>query len=244
MIEWLVQSASAHPDLARGVAPRGLLGPSELERLASLKTDKRRRDWLLGRWTAKHLVRSYVERRGGIRLPLEQIAVESDADGAPRISIQRGPQLADRGFDPRSLRLSISHCDGLALCAIAGAPAGPIGADIEKIERRAPGFAADYFTPEELSQLRAAPPEDHDTLTTLIWSAKEAALKALRLGLTVDTRAVSCAVGAPDRHRPGWASLSVGCDAALLGMRVPRLGGWWRVDGAYVLTIAMMHGIN
>ena len=251
MIDWLVQSTAAHPALARGLPPDGLLSESELRRFESLRTEKRRRDWLLGRWTAKQLLRAYVERRTNVLVPLNMLVVESDPDGAPRPVADCRLQIANCGFNLQSaicnLQLSISHCDGLALCAISDGPGVHIGADIEKIERRAPGFAEDFFTPEELMQLRAVALDRRDIVTTLIWSAKEAALKALRLGLTVDTRAVACTLAAPEPDEIGWAPLAVYCDAHLLGRHVDGFGGWWRVVDGYVLTLALMqperHGL-
>lgn len=86
--------------------------------------------------------------------------------------------------------------------------------------------------------MRAAPPESRDLLVTLIWSAKEAALKALRLGLTVDTRSISCTIGASEKAY-GWACIDIACDQRRLGLSVtPMLSGCWRIMNDYVLTVA------
>jgi 4'-phosphopantetheinyl transferase len=114
-----------------------------------------------------------------------------------------------------------------------------IGADIEKVERRSQGFVEDYFTPRERDQVLAASPAARDTLTTLIWSAKEAALKALRLGLTVDTRSVSCIPSAFAHIQPDWAPLRVNCGPDLPGERGQITSGWWRLWNGYVLTLAL-----
>jgi 4'-phosphopantetheinyl transferase len=112
MIDWLVQPTSAHPDLARGVAPAGLLSERERMRLGSLTVEKRRRDWLLGRWTAKHLLQSAIERRTGVRLSLDALSVESAEDGAPVVSGDRRLEISDRGSDLQSL---ISNLQSLSL---------------------------------------------------------------------------------------------------------------------------------
>jgi 4'-phosphopantetheinyl transferase len=69
---------------------------------------------------------------------------------------------------------------------------------------------------------------------TAIWSAKESALKALRLGLNVDTRRVECHI-APSGSG-AWAAITLSCDPIL---EAPPLRGWWRVSEGYVLTLAL-----
>jgi 4'-phosphopantetheinyl transferase len=138
----------------------------------------------------------------------------------------------------QNLKLSISHCNGHAFCALSDTCGIELGVDIERIEPRAATFAEDYFTAHELGQLRAAPPERRDMLVTLIWSAKEAALKALRLGLTVDTRSISCTIGA-SKMEYGWAHMDIACDQQRIGLSAaPMLRGFWHMMNDYVLTVA------
>ncbi len=244
MIYWLVQSTSDHPDLARGVAPVGLLSDSEQDRLAALKIDKRRRDWLLGRWTAKRLIQSYVERQTGLRLPLDAIAIEAEPSGAPRVEFRNQrlaigdwPVLPQSSIaNLQSLSLSISHSGDRAFCALV--QNGSIGADIERIESRDWQFVEDYFTADEVLQVRQAPAEQYETVVTAIWSAKEAALKALRLGLTVDIRSVSCLFPALEMVND-WIAFDIIYDRHLLELAdIPWLAGRWRRRGDFVLTVA------
>jgi len=242
VIDWLVQSVAAHPALSRGVAPAGLLSEREQKLLAALRIGKRRRDWLIGRWTAKHLLQAYIERQTGIRPPLNTLTVANDPDGAPRAILDLRIPILDCDLDLKSkiqnLKLSVSHCNGSAFCALTDTPDLRIGADIERVERRSAQFAEDYFTAHELDQVRAAQPASRDTMVTLIWSAKEAALKALRLGLTVDTRSVICSFGIPE-HVDDWIGFDIACDRRLLGLpSAPVLTGWWRQMSSYVLTLA------
>lgn len=127
------------------------------------------------------------------------------------------------------LHLSISHSGDRAFCALS--ERGPVGVDIERVETRAPGFAADYCTPAEVVWLEAAPAADYTTLLTAIWSAKEAALKVMRLGLTVDTRDLTCLPALPPA--PSWQPITI-----RTALSVARLQGWWRAEGGYVFTIA------
>jgi 4'-phosphopantetheinyl transferase len=243
MIDWLTQSIAAVPGLDRGVAPEGLLGPEEQRRLASLTVAKRRCDWLIGRWTAKRLLQSYVARRTGAWLPLDAFTIASDPDGAPRIIANCKLQIPD--CDPNlqsaicNLKLSISHCHGHGFCAISDQGGIAIGADIERVEPRAPEFAGDYFTTHELAQVAASPTADRDATVTLIWSAKEAALKALRFGLTVDTRRVSCALAHEHHASLSWEPLTVDCALGSARPAGRALHGWWRLTNEFAMTIVL-----
>ncbi len=228
MMYWLIQTLADHPALACAEPPEGLLSSVEEVRFRSMTREKRRRDWLLGRWTAKHLAASYIELVTGRRPALRDIVILADPDGAPRLQSQNGhAAIVDR------LTLSISHSHDHAFCALTAAPGYTPGADIEYIEPRDPGFVTDFFTDAEIARVRRAPPSAQPLLTTVIWSAKEAALKSLRCGLTVDTRQIVCL---PDEPAPdGWAPITVMCRPEL-NARVH--GGWWRQMGGFVLTLA------
>jgi 4'-phosphopantetheinyl transferase len=237
MIDWLIQSIAGHPALARGIAPAGLLSEHEQLRLTELRSAKRRSDWLIGRWTAKQLIQAYMERQFGIQPPLNSLTVTNDPDGAPRVILDCETNLKSK---IQNLKLSISHCNGHAFCALSDSPGMQLGVDIERVEPRSAEFAVDYFTAHELEQLRAAPPDSQDTLVTLIWSAKEAALKAMRLGLTVDTRTVSCTVAPASAAAPAWAALGVRAAPGLHGERECDLQGWWQRLDQYVLTMVAL----
>ncbi|MCZ7667963.1 MAG: hypothetical protein M5U34_12595 [Chloroflexi bacterium] len=61
----------------------GLLHPREQVKFATLKTEKRRQDWLLGRWTAKQLIAEVVALKMGERPLLNTIEVRNRAMGDP-----------------------------------------------------------------------------------------------------------------------------------------------------------------
>lgn len=230
MLHWLVQETTAHPDLGRGVAPSGVLSAAEQTRYRALRSEKRRRDWLLGRWTAKHLLQALLREQGGCLLPLDAIAISNDADGVP---------LANYPFS-----ISISHSNGRAFCVaskrvLADGRPWPVGADMERIEARAPVFVADYFTAAEQEAVAQAAPALRETFITAVWSAKEAVLKALHLGLSVDTRTVSCLFGPVTSSPAMWRPFAIALDEARLERPAPALAGWWRLWGSFVLTVAV-----
>jgi 4'-phosphopantetheinyl transferase len=225
----LVQRLDDHPALAAKEAPMRLLAPEEQARLNAITNPKRRRDWLLGRWTAKQLLRALAEQSGKAA-PLPAITIASDENGAPytRFGVGTGAGWS----------LSLSHSRGVAFCAAMPGAGCRLGADIEWIEPRADGFAGDYLTPAELA-LVARAGSARDSLITAMWSAKEAALKALRLGLRVDTRAVSCLI-APERDAaPGWQPFGLAWDERQFEQEQLPLpaGGWQRLWHGFVLTL-------
>lgn len=221
-ITWtLVDSAQTPPQTD------GVLSPSELKKYSAFRFPKRQKEWLLGRWTAKILAHSLPAYRN---YPLAQVEIRSSPEGAPSIYIQ--------GTPPNQDCLTISHSGSLALCALASAPDLHVGADLERIEPRTETFVLDYFTPCERQLVEAASTESRALQVTLIWSAKEAMLKALGVGLHWDTRMVevrrlnglSDAPGDP----AGWQELQVA--EAAPAQRVWR--AWWQRRAQFVLTLA------
>ena len=156
------------------------LGPWELSHLSGLHVPKRRADWRLGRWTAKCAVADHLDLSHAVET-LASIEIRPQTSGAPKVFLENVP--AD-------ISISLSHSAGIAACAL-GAPGTILGCDLELIEPRTDTFIADYFTPEEQLQIRNASEADRCALVTLVWSAKESALKALGTGLRTDTRCVS-----------------------------------------------------
>ena len=275
MIHWLVQSLDDCPEILRGDATPGWLGAAERERLAGFKVEKRRRDWLLGRWTAKHLVQRYLAQTTGETPALDAIFIGADADGAPYASCEgRGA----RGEERLPVSLSISHSHGTAFCGVVeirrlgdyeigdwrlgAAPQSPIsnlqslnpsisqspvrpslGCDLELIEPREGNFLDNFFTAAEVAAVRALRELDvmqGDVLTTAIWSGKEAVLKALREGLRIDTRRITCRFDAFDAPPQEWAPFVVSLDAGVAAQFPGHWSGWWRVDRQYVYSMALL----
>ena len=239
MIHWLVQSATAAPEIEQGVAPAGLLSPAEEARLAEFTVVKRRRDWLLGRWTAKDLVRTVLAEQYGSRIPAADVVIMADADGAPFVALATDAGALPQGRQPWSL--SISHSQGVAFCALMlnqeGA-AHAIGADIEFIEPRADNFVRDFFTADEMALVRQASPGGHDALVTAVWSAKEAVLKALRTGLRLDTRQVQCLIHGPLSVTDAWTAFTPTVAATVAPDA--RWSGWWRRPVEYADFVLTM----
>jgi len=220
---WLEQSDT---DVAAGDY---WLSAGEKLRLAGLRFEKRRREWRLGRWTAKFALASCLDLPADAR-SLGDIEIRNAPSGAPQAFF----------FNQRSdISISISHRAGQALCVV-GLSQTSLGCDLEVVELRDHSFIADFFTVNEqklVSQTRA---DQQPLLTTLVWSAKESALKALQVGLRVDTRlldvssvhatSISCEQTLGD-DCAAWSPLSIG----FRGERILR--GCWRCAQDMVRTV-------
>ena len=212
-VHWLEKDASSVP------AGDAWLSASERARLAALRIPKRRADWRLGRWTAKCALSLYWSS------PLdfaELAAIELPAapSGAPEVFL--------RGR-PAAVVLSLSHSQGRGLCAISGTSA--VGCDLESIEQRSPAFLADFFTDDEQKLAADTPARHRDRLVTLLWSAKESALKALGCGLRADTRCVNVLPESLLAASESWSPLSVNHSSGKI------FRGWWSESRGLVRTI-------
>lgn len=199
------------------------LSGAERATLAGHRFERRRSDWLLGRYTAKIALAAHL----GVKEPFEWCALEihSDEQGAPHAFLHG--RTLDRG-------LSLSHRGGAALCVVAP-PATPLGCDLERVEPRPASFLEDYFGPEECAEIEGAAPEQRTRLETAAWSAKESALKALGIGLRRDTRELRVRLGQATGDAR-WCPLRVElCEGG-------ELAGWWRSLGAWVVTIVSQPG--
>lgn len=155
------------------------LAPLERVRLSQLRIAKRRADWRLGRWVAKQAVAA------ALGCDPVRVAIIASESGAP---------LALRDGVPAPVALSLSHADGRGLCAVAPSGAA-VGCDLERVAPRSPAFVRDYFVAAEQQRIGA-----DDRLATLLWCAKEAALKALGDGLRRDPREAEVTLAADDTH--------------------------------------------
>jgi len=195
-VRWLIQSAADVP------AADDWLAPIERARLDQLRVAKRRADWRLGRWTAKRAVAA------ALAVAPARVAVIASERGVPLVLLD--------GL-PAPLAISLSHAAGRGLCALAP-PGTAVGCDLEVVVPRAPHFVHEYFTAAEQERVGA-----DARLVTLVWCAKEAALKALGEGLREDPRGVEVVVGGC--HAGGWTDLTIAHAARRFAARSRILDG-------------------
>lgn len=227
-VYWLEQRESDVPSKTEW------LSREEARCLGRLHVAKRRTDWTLGRWTAKRALATYLKLPWD-SISLANIEIRAASCGAPEAF------LFNR---PASVSISLSHSSGAAMCAVA--PAGvSLGCDLELIEPRSDAFVTDYFTSNERMLVQQSPAEERPRLVTLLWSAKESALKALREGLRLDTNCLdvrplelagnqdACPISLVPPASEAWRPLRV----LFRDRRIFR--GWWRAENQMVRSVVL-----
>jgi 4'-phosphopantetheinyl transferase len=208
-------------------AEPGFLSPGEQQRLAGLRFEKRKRDWLLGRWCAKILVAdagfAWAARS------LDDIQVLNDESGAPCFADLDGGRI--NGC------LTISHREGAAFCAFTADQNAWIGADLEWVEPKVDAFLSDYFTPPEQEWINSLSENLRPKAVCLAWSAKEAVMKALRTGLRTDPLKLEMTSWDGPAAADRWGPLSI-----VFRDGKEKIAACWTEIGGYVLTLAQVGG--
>jgi len=213
-VHWLTQKWHQVPDSI------DWLHPDERKHYSQFRFEKKQHDWLLGRWTAKQILIQYFHDSDR-EIRMDDLAILPATDGAPQIFL-RG-NLQDEV-------ISLSHSTGVGLCAISP-PGYKLGCDLEKIEPRSPAFIQDYFTNREIAIINESEGSQIPLLANLIWSAKESVLKAIRTGLSIDTRQVNIDC-APGEDQGIWNEFKI---------ELPNfehtLYGRWQLKSGFVITM-------
>ena len=220
-MRWLAVGEAAIPE------GDGWLSDQEAARAATMRFTKRRTEYRLRRLAGKRAVAAVLGRPVNPG-SLASIEVLNRRGGAPYVVVDGNDAEMD---------VSLTDRAGWAVCLVGPEgelSGGTLGVDLEAVEPRSRGFVADYLTAYEQAYVSGQGDpgsEGWDAAANLLWSAKESALKVLRVGLRADTRSVEVTLG--DYVRPdGWSPLVV---HARTGDRFP---GWWRRDGVFLLTLA------
>jgi 4'-phosphopantetheinyl transferase len=214
-VYFLVQKLTEIPE------PAHWLNACEIAKREAFRFAKRRNDWTLGRWTAKRALQCYFALTGGAAIDFSELEICTAHDGAPE---------AELFGKPAPISLALSHSGNEGFCVVG--PYGcALGCDQEMVQPREESLARDYFCAEERARVFAAPIPDRSFLMTLIWSAKESALKCLRAGLRRDTRSVLVRFRGSGRMR--WHPFTVRCRETS-----SMFYGWWRDCGGSVQTVA------
>jgi len=148
---------------------REFLADEEIRALERLRPAAARRDYL----AAHFLARVLLGEVSGVDPAL--VRLRAAPGGKPEFE-------APPGVPP--LRFSLSHADGIALCAAA--EGCEVGADVEGLRNLGPdplAAAEVVCSEEERAVLEGLPPADRAARLLLLWTAKEAIAKATGRGL-------------------------------------------------------------
>lgn len=191
-----------------------LLSPAEMDRLATFRLDKRRREWLGGRLAGKQALLLLT----GTDHAAHTISILPDKHGRPRLTAPLPPPLPS---------LSISHSGTLAVAMASRSH--HCGIDVQEIVPRIERLADRIGDPLELALLTQAIDSDTTTRLTMLWTAKEAAKKSLlsdRPTLFNGTR-----LRRISHHREGRSTFHLACaldrgEEAAAVIHVHRFGGY------------------
>ena len=234
LISWTALQDDQTPCTNPGIPFDTYLSSSELERLGQMRFPKRRNEWLLGRWSMKYLLRHSLP--GYANLSPVQVQLKNEPEGMPYLEqASCGARLP--------LYISLSHREHRAFCALTGTPSLKVGIDLEWVENRPPSFLEDYFTAREYAAGLELQGQERDVWFTLLWSLKEAVLKAVGKGLRLDTRRVELHAV---QDLPGalqdssWRNAEVHFEQD----KPLRWRLWWRYQDYFIYSIAACFALD
>lgn len=204
----------------------GCLSREELERAGRFVFERDRRRYLAAHCALREIL--------GLSLhcPPGALRFETGPQGKPALVAP-----------PRGCSFNLSHSEDLALVAVARH--GELGVDVELL-REIPDLqplAERHFTARELRELHRAPPGRARQLAFLHgWTRKEACLKALGAGLSLETSGFETGLAPETRvvrlrdldgqrvnlHLQSFVDAGgvVGAVARIAGVRLPAVAGW------------------
>lgn len=158
--------------------PHSPLSAVELERAHRFKFAEHRRRYVY--------TRTWLRRILGAYLQVGPAAV-------PILIAENGKPYLEANAGQAGLRFNLSHSAGFGLLAVSTGCEVGVDVQIKSAKNDWPTIAGRYFTVKEFGHVRALPPETQAAACVEIWTRKEAAGKALGIGL--HSKTFSFAVG-------------------------------------------------
>ncbi len=212
------------------------LSPRERAQYERLRSERRQRDWLIGRLAAKALLLEHLRETGALAsdtLELKDIVIVSDPQGAPKALVQ--------GQELKKISLSLAHSGGQGFAGLAELEReGHIGVDLERVRPVHPKLKERILSAEERGMLaeKFLPKRESEGLV-LLWTLKEAAYKALCAASALPETLRWCdlrvALESPG-EREGQAHITLNSPAA--PARKIRAG--YRLEGDFYRTWALL----
>lgn len=125
----------------------------------------------------------YLVSHALVRTTLSRYGALDPQDWTFRKNDHGRPDVDNAGY--QQLIFNLSHTDGLVVCAVTTRHA--LGVDVEDRQRntRTAEIADRFFSPSEVSALRRLPQREQRERFFLLWTLKEAYIKARGLGLAL-----------------------------------------------------------
>jgi phosphopantetheinyl transferase len=196
----------------------------EVKEYLKFRVPKRKREWLASRWLVKYLVAKVNAQNGNH--PLNTISIQKMDSGVPAAVIEGVGKV---GW------LSMSHSRDAVLVGYSSDAACRFGVDLEAIEPRSAEMLEDFFTPAEIQWVSSSPDNKPELRANLVWSAKEAYLKAIEQGLRVDTRKIEIKPLPVQELFNGWERLGFSAN----DLNVLDWSLWFKQVPDYVLTLCL-----
>jgi 4'-phosphopantetheinyl transferase len=164
------------PRAAPAADHRASLDATENVRAAEFRNEVARSRFVVCRGTLRQILGSYLA------LALADVPIMTGPKGKPQLAA------------PQILAFNLSHCEDLALLAVAAH--GTVGVDVEPLREvpRASDLAKRYFSTEEQQELAKAPPSELSERYLTYWTRKEACVKAWGIGIAANLARFSVAV--------------------------------------------------
>ena len=162
---WTADVRTFQIDLRRFTA---LLSPGERRRAARFADPEHRMHFILTHGFLRLVLSRYLDRQPQL------LRFQPHANGKPRLV---------KATDSPRLEFNLAHSAHMTMIAVASG--WPVGVDVEALTRpvRAQAIVERYFSPTERDHFASLPPSRANKEFIRYWTAKEAVLKAVGLGL-------------------------------------------------------------
>ncbi|PKN99677.1 MAG: hypothetical protein CVU42_06730 [Chloroflexi bacterium HGW-Chloroflexi-4] len=206
MIYWTFSSFTNSPPLKIAQTLERFFSILEIEEFEKFKIPKRQLEWLASRMLVKRLVHQLAISDSP--LSLRSVTVQKEITGVPYVVMEGMGRV---GW------LSLSHSHEGVLTAFSQEGEARFGVDLEFIEPRSLQLFLDYFTATEIAWLSTLNEKEKDLCSNIVWSSKEAFLKAIERGLSLDTRKINIHPCDVSYLSKGWTEINFEVDGMVTG---------------------------
>lgn len=153
---------------------QSLLSVEELQHLSRLQRASDQRSYACAHWLLRQVLSFCTD------IAASELRFSASESGKPQLIVPQGHSVVE---------FNITHCPTMVACAIS---ASPVGVDAESLGRTLDSDVEEYILDtDELLFVRSFEGEKRHQFSLHHWTCKEAALKALGIGLQIDPKQVA-----------------------------------------------------